>query len=402
MATILQTLDILRSGATLRQYNGPTEIIRETTLATEGITFHETKNVKNGKETKKPSKRISTDKSSNYTMVVSTEKNISVNIKKQKVSHIGFLKVHKAGSTTMQNIFFRYGLKYNLTFVLPKRGHYFLSTDSAMPVKAGNHRDILACHSVYSRKLFGSVLPEDSVNIGIIREPLERMISAAYYYRDVWKSPSLVKVPRANFIHNLINHPELYEPEPFTKTKNTMGKDFGFAPSTKINDTGVIEKHFALLKIDFKLILVMERFDESLILMKRTLNWDLSDIIYLKTNSHAHQAVVLSPGELKTFKSTCFLDYAVYETFYEVFDKKVKGEGHFFMKEVKFFQSVLELVKDFCNDSFVKQSHRPLIIERSIWSEPFEVTFHDCYYMKMKELKFVDFLKKRHLAMNME
>ncbi|XP_045210111.1 galactose-3-O-sulfotransferase 2-like [Mercenaria mercenaria] len=350
----------------------------------------------------KPVKSTSTRNIFTYNIPEYNTKSVNItpkalsNTSQKKITHIGFLKVHKAGSTTMQNIFFRFGLKYNLTFVLPEKGHYFLSTKSAMPVAPGNHRDILACHSVYSRNLFGSVLPEDTVNIGIIREPLERMISAAYYYRDVWKSPLLVKVPRLNFIHNLVNRPHLYELKPFTKTKNAMGQDFGFSPTTSINDTDYIKKHLDLLKKDFKQVLVMERFEESLILMKRTLNWDLADVIYLKTNSHAHQPVILTPYELDKFKSTCFLDYAVYETFYEIFDKKIAAEGPDFINEVEHFKSVLQLVKDFCELG----TRKLLKIAQSAWNEPFEVTKQDCLYMQMKELKFVEFLKRRHRELN--
>ena len=319
---------------------------------------------------------------------------------KPKITHIGFLKVHKAGSTTMQNIFFRFGLKHNLTFVLPEKGHYFMATRSAMPVAPGHHRDILACHSRYSRKLFGSVLPKDTVNIGIIREPLDRMISAAYYYRDVWRSPLLINVPRLNFIHNLVNRPDLYELKAFTKTKNAMGNDFGFSPTITVNDTLIIKHHLEMLKKDFKLVMVMEKFDESLILMKRTLNWELSDVIYLKSNSHAHQPVLLNKTELNKFKNTCFLDYAVFDTFNEIFDARLSLEGPEFRQEVEYFRSVLDLVKDYCDKKSKVRLRKSLNIDKSAWSERFEITDSDCYYLQMKELRFVDFLKRRHREMN--
>ncbi|XP_053375358.1 galactose-3-O-sulfotransferase 2-like [Mercenaria mercenaria] len=322
--------------------------------------------------------------------------------KRRKVTHIGFLKVYKAGSSTLANIFFRFGINHNLTFVLPTKGYQFMGTNySAMPVKPGQHRDILACHSVYSRIFFGSVLPEDSVKIGIIREPSERMVSAAYYYRDVWKRKYLLKVPKLNFIHNLVERPDLYETKPFSETKNAMGHVFGFSPSITVNDTEAIEKHLDLLKKDFKQVLVMERFEESLILMKRTLNWDLADVIYLKRNSHAHQPVIFGPDELKKFKNTCFLDYAVYETFYEIFDKKIDAEGPDFINEVEHFNSVLQSVRDFCKLGSMNPPQISLRISQSVWNEPFEVTKQDCHYMKMGAFKLMDFLKERHREMNM-
>jgi hypothetical protein len=226
------------------------------------------------------------------------------------------------------------------------------------------------------------------------------MISAAYYYRDVWRSPMLIDVPRLNFIHNLVNRPDLYERKPFTKTKNAMGQDFGFAPTVTINDTDIIKDHLEMLTKDFKLVLLMEKFDESLILMKRTLNWDLSDIIYLTSNSHAHQPVILNPTELDKFKSTCFLDYAVFEKFNETFHEKLSAEGLHFMEEVEHFKSVLELVKDYCVMKGAKRESKPLNIVESEWNEPFKIKHNDCHYMQMKELPFVDFLKRRHREAN--
>ncbi|XP_066938910.1 uncharacterized protein [Macrobrachium rosenbergii] len=38
--------------------------------------------------------------------------------------HIMFLKTHKCASSTVQNIFLRYGFKHNLTFALPEIGNY--------------------------------------------------------------------------------------------------------------------------------------------------------------------------------------------------------------------------------------------------------------------------------------
>ena len=35
-----------------------------------------------------------------------------------------FLKTHKTGSTTLQNIFYRFGFKEKLMFLLPKRAHF--------------------------------------------------------------------------------------------------------------------------------------------------------------------------------------------------------------------------------------------------------------------------------------
>lgn len=104
-----------------------------------------------------------------------------------KTKHIAFLKVHKAGSTTIQNILFRFRLKNNLNIVLPTSGNLISKQIKEMPIEPNKHYDIFAMHTKYNQTMFDKLLPADTVNIGIIREPLDRMISAAYYHRDVYQ-----------------------------------------------------------------------------------------------------------------------------------------------------------------------------------------------------------------------
>ena len=314
-----------------------------------------------------------------------------------EVHHIGFLKVHKAGSTTMQNMFFRFGMKRNLTFAIPRSGNYF-SFHGSVPVKAGGHYDILAVHSVYRKDQYDATLPPDKVNIGIVREPLDRMISAAYYYRDVFGIPHLRSVPRTNFIQELIMHPEKYEKRPFSETKNSMGRDFGFEPTTKETDKSKILEKLEFLDREFKLVLVIERFEESLVLMKRYLNWKMSDIVFVESNSHKHAEDNLTEELKEKHKHTCFLDYAIYDYFSNVFDNKVKAEGNDFPGEVNHFKTTLKQTKSFCEQS--KLPNDRLEFPSSQWSKEFVITHSDCEWMLMGEIKFINSLRARHIQMN--
>lgn len=306
---------------------------------------------------------------------------------REKVFHVGFLKVHKAGSTTMQNMFFRFGLKHNLNIVIPKSGNYLFSRGAAMPPVNSAHYDIFACHTVYSKGLYSSLLPPDQVKIGIIREPFDRMVSAAYYYRDVWGVGYLKKVPQANFIHNIVNSPDKYELSVFSRTRNSMGKDFGFPSSLKWTEAQIIQQRLDTLNQEFALVMMTERFEESLVLMRRLLNWSLTDIIYLLANTHAHKPSVLSEEELNKFKQTSFMDYAIYNYFTKVFEKKVEAGGEDLQDEVKFFKDLLVRVKQFCDET---EDYKALLnIEKSKWDDSFDITKYDCDWMTTKELKFI-------------
>lgn len=315
----------------------------------------------------------------------------------REIRHIGFLKVHKAGSTTMQNMFFRFGLKRNLTFVIPKNGNYF-NSQSLVPVKKGGHYDILAIHSIFRKDQFDKILPQDKVNIGIVREPLDRMISAAYYYRDVFGVPYLKQVPKDNLIQELISHPEKYDRGTFSETKNSMGMDFGFASSTKANEVDKILERLIFLDNEFRLVLVVERFLESLVLMKRYLGWQMSDILFIPSNSHEHADVYLTEEQKARHKRVSFLDYAVYDFFSKIFDFKVQDEGPLFQEEVKQFEKVLQQTKSFCEQS-VSDTYR-LEIPASEWNAKFEVSPSDCELMKLGEIKFLQNLRTRQIQMN--
>lgn len=304
-------------------------------------------------------------------------------------SHVGFLKVHKAGSSTMQNIFFRFGCKHNLTILLPKTGNYFTSISSLnKPSDGSNKYDILAVHTVYKKERFAQVLPEDSVYIGIIRDPLERMVSAAFYYRDIWQIEYLKKIPKDRFIKNLINYPERYDSVVFSFTRNSMGKDFGFSPYLKPLDSTAIEAKLNSLGEEFALVMVMERFDESLVLMRRLLNWSLSDILYLKSNAHRHKPVIISEKEQIKFRTTCFMDYAIYDYFKKIFEEKLSLQQTDFWEEVKHFKSVLSILNNFCGGAGTR-----LLVEASPGNHSFYVTRKDCKWMSYPELSFIHKLR---------
>ena len=316
-----------------------------------------------------------------------------------EVRHIGFLKVHKAGSTTMQNMLFRFGLKRNLTFVIPKTGNQFGNSYTTLPVKEDGHYDIFAVHTnAFNKATFDKILPQDKVNIAIVREPLERMISAAYYYRNVWKVRYLMPVPKDNFIENLVDHPDKYEKLVFSHTKNAMGKDFGFKATTRESDIDEIQERLEFLDKEFRLVLVLERFDESLVLLKRYLGWQMSDIVHIPTNTHQHVIVNLTAKQKMKHKHTCFLDYAIYDFFSKLLDLKIKAEGPGFQDEVGYFRDVLQQLKAFCiqpgTDIY------KLIVKESEWNSEFQVSKSECELMQIQEKTFIEQLRIRHEQMN--
>ena len=70
--------------------------------------------------------------------------------------------------------------------------------------------------------------------------------------------------------------------------QNELLWDLGMDVSFINNDTAIRNKIKSYYK-EFDLVLIAERFDESLIVMKNFLCWDMQDILYLKVKSRSSE-----------------------------------------------------------------------------------------------------------------
>lgn len=316
-----------------------------------------------------------------------------------EVQHVAFLKVHKTGSSTIQNLLFRFGYKRKLSIALPTKGNK-LSPDIPLldPLK-GKGYDILAIHSRFNESVFRSIVPNDSSYIGIVRDPFEVMVSSAYYHRYVWHVPYLQKIPADKFIESLIRFPEIYDQQEYSLTKNSMAEVFGFPKGLNLSDKSVIRNYLEYLGTIFRLVLITEHFNESLVLMKRYLKWRLEDLLYIPLNEYRHPSLKelnITSLDKSKFKERNYLDYEVYNFFYERLVNQISLETDI-LEEVKYFTSVQNKVQLFClldNTQFEGQGLR---VRRSRWSEPFLVTKSDCDLMKMSELDLIERLREEQI-----
>ena len=313
-----------------------------------------------------------------------------------EVRHIGFVKVHKAASSTMQNIFFRFGIKRSLTFAFSIHPNYFSRTaKSSLPLVKPSKRssyDIICNHGVFNKSVYSAILPKDTVYLAIVREPLDLFISSVNFYTQRrYLLDYLARVPEEK-LHNLIQKPEVYDRGTFSYTRNVLARDLGF-PDT--NNTPTIIARLKELGETMKLVLLVEYFDESLILMKRYLNWKLGDILYISSNvykSEGRGINDLTPDDVDKFKERNKLDYFVYDFFHDKFWKQFTVENGDIIAEVLHFKRVLTKIKTFCNEEN-ESEEATLVIAESNWNEDTVVTFKDCTYMRKAELDFITELR---------
>jgi hypothetical protein len=337
----------------------------------------------------------------------------------------------------MQNMFFRFGRKRNLTFVFTKHPNYFSRSISShiplVPPKVGQGYDILCNHGIFNHSTYSSLLPNDTVYIGIVRDPLSVFISAVNFYSQESQKLGYLTRIKGQKLQKLIHRPEVYDRSFFSYTKNVMARDFGF-PQTF--DNSIIFQTLKELDKIFTLVLIVEHFEESLVLMRRYLNWKLQDILFLPNNVfvsrvkntpdllrtkvitglnqaranpwYGQRGILrdpyrdkpvsksdLSRRDVDQFKMRNKMDYYVHSFFTKKFWKQFKSAPSNIEQEVTYFKQVLERLALFCNQTDIGGNVKPLIVQKSQWNAEFTVSADECLYMKMDELKFIKILRHK-------
>lgn len=232
----------------------------------------------------------------------------------------------------------------------------------------------------------------------MLREPLQQVISAVFYYEI------FPKVAYNKLMEKILSNPNPY-------SQNRMSFDLGLDRKDFYN-AAKIDQFIAEIDRDFDLILLMEYFDESLILLRRWLCWDMSDIIYIKKNPGFGQRFVkINNEQLQFFHHNYSLaDSRLYKYFYEIFWCKVLQEGPNFWDEVLHFKSVQKNIRNYCNSlppDFTKLAFHfstsdkrgldeieILKIPSSKWNSPFTINATTCAYMMERELTMVSHIRK--------
>ncbi|XP_067655793.1 galactose-3-O-sulfotransferase 2-like [Haliotis asinina] len=314
--------------------------------------------------------------------------------------HIVFVKTHKAASSTVLNIIYRFAQERGLIIILPKVGNYLkgkhLNKTNILPPPKGKKFDILCNHAIFNYTSFSSYLPPDTEYIGIVREPFQRFISAVYYFRFTHTHKYLQQIPArhgSKIMMKYLENPMAWEPlNPLeSQTNNRMALDFGF-PVQLFHNESLFEEYLVTLNKTFRVIMVAEKFDESLILVKRFLNWSLKDVVYIVKNKARFKPRIpqIEGKYMMNFHQVSNLDKKLYDFALKRLKNQIEKEGPDFQKEVEYFKTLRENVANFCSRW---QRKRQLEIPPSNWSRGFTLNRRGCAVIRMEEMPFVTYLQ---------
>ncbi|RUS69623.1 hypothetical protein EGW08_022610, partial [Elysia chlorotica] len=336
--------------------------------------------------------------------------------------HVVFLKVHKAGSTTMLNILSRFALSRQLNVLMHNETTDLSQYNTKIPktkvmsIQIGEKYDMLFHHIVFNHTDVAQFFPRDVKYIAIVRNPFDSFISMFKYVYTRWNHHTTKAVERTNPrdpIKEYLTHPLNYSASPLITDlfDNRMSVDFG-VNLTKFREIKKSPKEIGnfINKIDkvFDFVLVLEYFEESLVMLKRLMGWSLKDIVFFKLNSFKEiikktentknnsskdwLMVREYPEEFRVMhRQWATIDYAVYSHFLRVFKEKMKSQSCNFEGEVDIFKQMLTKVNTFCSN---KNGMNSLNIDQTMWSKTFEVTRNDCSLMTIDEIEITGILRK--------
>jgi len=240
--------------------------------------------------------------------------------------NIGFLKMHKCGSSTVQSILMSYGISNNLTFALPENGNIFdlyrpfLASDARGHPHQVDVANIFASHSVWNHEEVLKVLAPDSKFITIVREPSELYVSMFEYfvlhqYYRMSIEEVIDKVPRNST-----------QRQAGCLAYNSMLCDLGAQPQDYDRPT-TVRRLTAEADDYFDLVMVEDRFDESLVLLCQLLCWSYEDVVSVNNNALKNKELKLSAEYRERLKELQKPDYYVYNYFAAKFDRLVEAYG---------------------------------------------------------------------------
>ncbi|XP_037802703.1 galactose-3-O-sulfotransferase 4-like [Penaeus monodon] len=233
-----------------------------------------------------------------------------------------FLKVPKCASTTSFQIFVTYGIKHSLTFAIPPKPGLVPISPRILPPEYHGSPDgrynMAVCHTQFNREGARQVVKESAKYVAIIREPASRFESVWYYANYERK-----------FHTNLTN---FIKATTYSKKQkiflNTIASYFGVKdPKDRITEREMNVKARELQQ-SFDLVMITERFDESLVFLKHLMCWDTEDLAYVraKVRQQEHRTI-LTEAEKDKLRRINRQDVFLYKFFRRIFEEKVKAFG---------------------------------------------------------------------------
>ena len=304
----------------------------------------------------------------------------------------------------MSNILNRYGDSRDLLFALPIKGYDFnwptpfLNT-STMPTRRAPN--ILCNHARYNNGSMHWLFPKETTRyITILREPAGQFESVFNYYRFSKRLRIIGNVTSAmeNFLQNAELYLEKRKGRDFTLLQNPSLFDLGLHAVYHGNLT-VVENYICFLRKEFDLVMLMEYFDESLVLLKRRFCWKMEDILYFKLNERRNtEKRNITSHTKELIRKWNSADVLLYNVFNQTLWKLIEQEGTEFYEDLALFRKTRQSMEKAClqEGSFLTRPFAGKLVQGyAIKANIFKELSETCSKLIMNELPYMNYLREK-------
>ncbi|XP_077867521.1 galactosylceramide sulfotransferase-like isoform X2 [Saccoglossus kowalevskii] len=249
-----------------------------------------------------------------------------------EVQNITFLKIHKTGSSTIQNILMRFGSRNNLKFVLPPRGHHLgypnYFQKAYMVESSDGLYNIFCHHARFNNEVITNLMPGNTIYMTILRDPASVFESAFTYF--LMGKKCNYNLPDRQALEMFLNNPMACysQLKHATHARNPLFYDFGLE-TKNFEDSNTVDLSIEIIDRKFPLVMIAEYFEESVILLKDLLCWTWEDMTYFKLNSRNEESINQITDDMrKKIYDWNKADKRLYDYFNWTFWRKIDEYGH--------------------------------------------------------------------------
>ncbi|CAM1306314.1 Uncharacterised protein r2_g1608 [Pycnogonum litorale] len=311
--------------------------------------------------------------------------------------NIMFLKTHKCGSTSVQNLLFRKAYKSNLNIGILRGLNLTMPFVNDMLLFKNRKYNVICQHLVFNEKEIEAVMEPDTLYVSILRDPVTQFESL-YHYFNMFQ---FFNMNLSTFVYGPNTNERIGEHKIGT---NMVSYVFGL-PIDEMNDSKSIRSRLKRIERSFDLIMISEYFDESLILLRHSLHWDIDDVVTFKLNERITTARAdITESVANQIRIVNMADQMIYEHFYKVFQQKVTEFGKEKMRrEVEILRQRVKWWMEYCLEGIyddpnkLPPSSRMIVDDVKGYKMRAILADNDCEFMTKSEMALTEEWRHRQI-----